>query len=290
MPRLPALSTNPIILGALFILLGEALLGVMGGIIKHLSDDLSTQQVVFFRNIAGLIMLLPILVRTGFAELKTKRFHWHFMRAAVGLSAMYCYFFVLARMPLAEAFLVKLTSPFFMPIIAYIWLKESIGPNTRWAIIIGFIGAAFILRPGTDSFSYFAIIGFIGAALAALAKVTIRKMGNTESSVAIVFYFGLISAIISAPPAIYAWQEVPDYAWGWIVTLGAVATLGQLALTQAYRIAPTGKIGIYVYSSVIYGAAMGWIFWDEIPLWSTWLGSAFIIAAGLINIRKKKTV
>ena len=58
MPRLPALSTNPIILGALFILLGEALLGVMGGIIKHLSEDLSTQQVVFFRNIAGLIICL----------------------------------------------------------------------------------------------------------------------------------------------------------------------------------------------------------------------------------------
>ncbi len=288
MPRLPALSSNPIILGALFILLGEAMLGIMGGIIKHLSSDLSTQQVVFFRNVAGLIMLIPILLKTGFSELKTQRFHWHLMRALVGLSAMYCFFFVLARMPLAEAFLVKLTSPFFMPIIAYVWLKESIGPNTRWAIIIGFIGVAFILRPGTDSFSYFAIIGLIGAALAALAKVTIRKMGDTESSVAIVFYFGLISAVISAPPAFYAWQEVPDTAWGWIVAMGAIATLGQLALTQAYRIAPTGKIGIYVYSSVIYGAAMGWVFWGEVPLWSTWLGSAFIIAAGLINIRKKK--
>jgi drug/metabolite transporter (DMT)-like permease len=286
--RFPTLPTHPIVLGALFILLGEALLAVMGGIIKHLSDDLSTQQIVFFRNFAGLAMLLPILMKTGLSELKTKRLHWHLMRALVGLSAMYCYFFVLARMPLAEAFLVKLTSPFFMPIIAYIWLKESIGPNTRWAIIIGFIGVAFILRPGTDSFSYLAAIGLIGAALAALAKVTIRKMGNTESSVAIVFYFGVISAIISAPPAFYAWQAVPDSAWGWILLMGAVATLGQLALTRAYRTAPTGRIGIYVYSSVIYGAFMGWLFWDEIPLWTTWLGSALIIAAGLINIRKNK--
>ena len=203
---------------------------------------------------------------------------------------MYCYFFVLAHMPLAEAFLVKLTSPFFMPLIAYIWLKESIGANTRWAIIIGFIGVAFILRPGSDSFSYFAIIGLIGAALAALAKVTIRKMGNTESSVTIVFYFAVISAIISAPPAFYAWQQVPDRAWGWILLMGAVATLGQLALTRAYRTAPTGKIGIYVYSSVIYGAIMGWLFWGEVPLWTTWLGSAFIIAAGLINIRKQRKV
>lgn len=286
MPRIPSLPTHPIILGALLILLGEALLALMGGIIKHLSVDLSTQQIVFFRNIAGLIMLLPILMRVGFSELKTQRIHWHLMRALVGLSAMYCYFFVLARMPLAEAFLVKLTSPFFMPLIAYIWLKESIGPNTRWAIIIGFIGVAFILRPGTDSFSYFAMVGLVGAALAALAKVTIRKMGDTENSVTIVFYFGVISTIISAPPALYAWQPVPDYAWGWIVLMGSVATLGQLALTRAYRTAPTGRIGIYVYSSVIYGAFMGWLFWGEVPLWTTWLGSGLIIAAGLINIKK----
>jgi drug/metabolite transporter (DMT)-like permease len=288
MPRFPKLPTNPIILGALLILLAEALLGIMGGIIKHLSADLSTQQVVFFRNIAGLIMLLPILMRTGFSELKTQRFHWHLMRALVGLSAMYCFFFVLARMPLAEAFLVKLTSPFFMPLIAYIWLKESIGPNTRWAVLIGFIGVAFILRPGSESISYFAIIGLMGAALAALAKVTIRKMGNTESSVTIVFYFGLISTIISAPPAFYAWQTVPDNTWGWILLMGGVATLGQLALTRAYRTAPTGRIGIYVYSSVIYGALIGWVFWGEVPLWTTWLGSAFILAAGLINIQKHK--
>lgn len=286
MPKPPALPTHPIILGALLILLGEALLAIMGGVIKHLSADLTTQQIVFFRNLAGLAMLLPILMKTGFAELKTQRIHWHIMRALVGLSAMYCYFFVLARMPLAEAFLVKLTSPFFMPLIAYLWLKESIGPNTRWAIIIGFIGVAFILRPGTDSVSYFALIGLIGAALAALAKVTIRKMGDTESSVAIVFYFGVISTLVSALPASQAWQPVPDSAWGWILFMGAVATLGQLALTKAYRTAPTGRIGIYVYSSVIYGALMGWIFWDEIPLWTTWLGSVLIIVAGLINIKK----
>lgn len=260
----------------------------MGGIIKHLSDDLSTPQIVFFRNVAGLLMLLPIIMRSGLSAVKTQHFHWHLLRAFVGLSAMYCYFFVLARMPLAEAFLVKLTSPFFMPLIAYIWLKESIGPNTRWAILIGFIGVAFILRPGSDSFSYFAAIGLMGAALAACAKVTIRRMGKTESSVAIVFWFAVISAVISAPPAIMAWQPVPDHSWGWILVMGAVATLGQLSLTRAYRTAPTGKIGIYVYSSVIYGALMGWLFWGEVPLYSTWIGSAIIIAAGLLNLRKKR--
>ena len=80
--------TDEIRLGALYLLLGEALLAIMGAIIKHLSDDLSTDQIVFFRNVAGLIVLLPLIMRTGISELKTSVWHWHLMRGLVGVSAM----------------------------------------------------------------------------------------------------------------------------------------------------------------------------------------------------------
>ena len=81
---------------------------------------------------------------------------------------------------------------------------------------------------------------------------------------------------------------VPPLAWLWIAALGIVATTGQLALTKAYRIAPTGKVGVYVYSAVIYGALMGWWFWDEIPAWTTAAGAALIISAGVINLKGGK--
>ena len=130
------------------------------------------------------------------------------------------------------------------------------------------------------------LIGLLGAMLAALAKVSIRSMSATESSQRIVFYFGVISALVSLPAALLDWRPVPADIWGWLALLGIFATAGQLALTKAYRTAPTGKIGVYVYSAVIYGALMGWWFWDEIPLWTTWAGAALIIAAGLVNLRR----
>lgn len=280
---------NHVIQGALLILLGEGLLSVMGAIIKHLSADMPTEHIVFYRNLFGLIMLIPIIMHNGFSQLKTQFIHFHLLRAAVGLSAMYGFFYVIGNMPLAEAFLVKLTSPFFMPIVAAIWLGEMIKPKTGWAIAIGFIGVMFILRPGTDEFTPIAIIGLISAALASTAKVTIRRMSTTEPSVRIVFYFGAISTLLSAIPLFWShytpsWSQLP-----WIALMGLVATLGQLALTKAYRIANPGQIGPYVYSSVVYGAILGWVFWGETLLITTIIGSGLIIAAGIWNVSGKKT-
>ncbi|MDK2777483.1 MAG: DMT family transporter [Pseudomonadota bacterium] len=278
--------TDEIRLGALYLLLGEALLAIMGAIIKHLSDDLSTEQIVFFRNIAGLLFLLPLLLRTGLSELRTQVWYWHLMRGLVGVSAMFCYFWALGHLPLTEAFLVKLSAPLFMPVLAWWWLKEPAGRYSWLALFTGFAGVAVILRPGGEqAFTYAALIGLAGAILAALAKVTIRRMSQTESSQRIVFYFGLTGALVAAPGAMLNWQPVPAEGWLWIALMGVVATTGQLALTKAYRIAPTGKVGVYVYSAVIYGALMGWFFWDEVPVWTTFAGAALIISAGLINLR-----
>lgn len=277
---------NHLIQGALLILLGEALLAVMGGLIKHLSQELPTELIVFYRNLFGLLLLLPIIFKSGFSQLKTQQLPMHILRASLGLTAMYGFFFVLGNMPLAEAFLVKLTTPFFMPIVAALWLGESIRRKNLGAIIIGFIGVIFILRPGTDSFEPIAMIGLGAAALAGSAKVCIRRMGGTENSVTIVFYFGLFSSCLSLIPLLWSWQVPLAHHWPYILCMGLMGTLGQLALTRAYRIANPGQIGPYVYSSVVYGAALGWFIWGEALLISTLFGSALIIAAGLWNVKK----
>ena len=282
---------------ALFLLIGEAFLAVMGALIKSLSTELSTEQILLFRNLVGLIFLLPIMLRQGLTPLKTNVIHWHLMRGIVGVSAMYCYFWALGNMPLTEAFLVKLSSPLFMPILAALWLNEKILRPTIIALLVGFTGVAVVLKPtqlstgltSADSLPLtVGLIALAGAMLAALAKVTIRRMGSTESSQTIVFYFGVIATVVSLPAATLNWQAVESHLWWQIMLLGIVATLGQLALTRAYRTAPTGSVGVYAYSAVVYGALMGWFFWDEIPASTTWLGASLIIGSGFINLYKNK--
>lgn len=281
--------------GAQFLLIGELLIALLAAMVRHLSSDLSTEQILFFRNFLGLLALLPLILRSGISNLKTNNITGHIVRGLIGVTAMYCYFWTLAHIPLTEAFLVKLSAPLFMPIFAYLWLKEPAHRLNIAALIVGFAGVIVILSPnlGKNADANWPIIalwvGLLGAILMALSKIAIRSMAAGETSQRIVFYYALISTLITLPGAVINWQPVPMAAWGWLMALGAVASAGQLALTKGYRIAPTGAIGVYAYTAVIYGALLGWLFWDEIPLWTTWLGAALIVSAGLINLRSKES-
>jgi len=280
--------------GAKFLLLGELLIALLAAVVRHLSADLSTEQILFFRNFLGLLALTPLILRSGISELKTNNIMGHITRGLIGVTAMYCYFWTLAHIPLTEAFLVKLSAPLFMPIFAYLWLKEPAHKLNLIALVIGFGGVLTILSPnlGEDAQADWPVIalwiGLLGAVLMALSKIAIRSMAAGETSQRIVFYYALISTLITLPGAILNWQPIPNEAWWWLIGLGIIASGGQLALTKGYRTAPTGAIGVYAYTAVIYGALLGWLFWGEIPLWTTWLGAALIISAGLLNLRAKE--
>ena len=189
---------------------------------------------------------------------------------------------------LAEAAIVKLTTPFFLPIIALFWLGEKISPFTRWAIVIGFVGALFILKPGSEEFSTAALVGLAAAMLASLAKVAIRRMAATEPSARVVFYFSTFGVLVTLIPAAIQWVTPPVEMWLWIVALGVLGTAGQLLMTQAYQVAKPGQIGPYVYSSVIYATLIGWMIWGEVMSLTSFIGCALIVGAGFMNLKKHK--
>lgn len=281
----PRLLNDALLRGALLLCLGEFFLAVMAALIKHVSPFVPQTDVVFFRNLFGLLALLPIVLHHGPASLKTARPAIHLFRACVGLTGMYLYFHVIAHMPLAEAILVKLTVPFMLPLITYVWLGERITRMTAVSIALGFLGVVFVLRPGAETFQPVALLGLLAAFFQGEAKVSIRRMSDTEPGHRIVFWFAVFATVISAMPLL--WQgHMPDFSpWPWLLAIGVTATLGQLFMTEAYKIANPGRIGPYTYSSVIYAAGLGWMFWGEMLLWTTLAGTALIVAAGLLNLR-----
>jgi len=281
--------SNYVVRGAILLLIGEFCLAVMAALIKKLSAEVAPETIVFVRNLFGLVALLPIVLRFGLNDLRTQQFPLHLLRAVTGLTAMYGYFHVITYLPLAEAALVKLSAPFFLPIIAFIWLRERISYITIWSIIIGFVGVVFVLRPGASNFQAVALIGLVAAALASCAKVCIRRMATTEPSHRIVFYFGLLATLLSVIPVMLNWQPPPDLtSWLWLAAVGLVGTAGQLFMTQAYRIAKPAKIGPYTYTAVLYASIFGWVFWGETLLWTTVLGCVFIVVAGILNFKKPR--
>lgn len=241
-------------------------------------------MVVFLRNGFGLLMLLPWLARPGLRGLKTRRPLNHLIRVTVGLSAMYCYFYAIAHMQLANAVLLNYSQPLFIPFIAWLWLNEH-PPRRIWpAVAIGFVGVGMILKPDTGLISPVAIIGLSAGILAATAMVAIRSMADTEPTTRIVFYFTTLATLISAIPALLYWEAPSTTAWLYMLGAGGLATIGQLMLTRAYSMAPAAHVGSLIYSTVIFAGFLGWLLWGEAPDTFGLIGIVLVVLAGVLVV------
>jgi len=274
--------------GALLLVLGEGLLAVMAAMIKHLSDHLDTEVIVFARNLFGLLILLPIIAsRGGFGQLRTRFLHLHMIRGFTGVTAMFCFFYTIGHIALAEAVLVKMTVPFFLPIVAWLWLREVISVRTWLAIIGGFAGVAVIMDVSSGSVNPVMWVALAGAAIMSVAKVSIRRMAVSEPAQRVVFYFALFATLFSALPLPWASTLPAGTDYLWLFAIGLVATGGQYAMTTAYQIARPGQVGVYNYSSVVWAALLGWMFWGETLVLTTLIGTLLIVAAGVWNLKSR---
>jgi drug/metabolite transporter (DMT)-like permease len=268
---------------ALFVAASELMFASMGAAVKAASAQLPNEVVVFFRNLFGLMALVPWLLRGGLEGLQTEALGLHLLRSLAGLAAMYCFFYSIAHLGLAEAVLVALASPFFIPVIAAAWLGEAVPGRVRWAIPLGFLGVLLILRPGSAVFAWAGVVGLAGAAFAALAKVTIRRLSRTESTTRIVFYFGVIATAASALPLSWAWHTPSPAMWSVLAAGGVFATAGQLLLTRAYATAPAARIGPVTYVAVIFSSLLGWLLWGETLGALGLAGAVLVCCAGMLT-------
>jgi len=256
----------------------------MAAVVKLTSTTLPNESIVFFRNFLVALFLLPWMLRPGTHLIGTQYLRFHLLRSLAGLSAMYCFFYSLAHIPLAEATLLRLTTPFFLPIIGRWWLEEAVTKQVRWAILIGFLGVIVVLKPGYATFSPVAFVALFGAACAALAKTSIRRMSDTESSITIVFYFAFIGSLVSLIPLIWTWVTPEPQMWTPLLATSFFGLLGQLLMTQAYMRAPAGQIGSFSYVSVVFASLFGWLFWRELIDKWFFVGAGLIFLAGLLII------
>ncbi len=272
-----------IVRGAIFIIAAELVLTMNGVIIKLASDGLPNEMIVFFRNAFGLLSLMPIFAREGTAIVHTKKLHLHLVRGLCGVTAMYCLFYVMASIQLANAMLLKATIPIFIPLVAFSWLKEKISVAARVAIAVGFCGVFLILKPGSD-FNWIMLIGLISSAFASVSMVTIRKLSATEPAVRTVLYFAIIASLVSVIPLSWAWKTPTPNEWLLLMGVGISSTVVQLLTTRGYASAPASQVGIFSYSSVIFGALIGWLFWNELWDINSFLGGLSIITAGFLTL------
>lgn len=283
---LPSRSVKPL-QGALLLALSALLFSLMGVGIREVSSSVNNESVVFFRNLVGVLFFLPLVLLKGTQPLKTGRLKSHLWRTTYGLAAMYCFFYAIAHLPLADAMLFTYSAPVFTPVIAWWWLKE---PLTRRMLVttgIGLIGVLLVAKPSQALLDSQALIGLAASILAAFAFVSIREMSNTEPAFRIVFYFALFSTLISAIPLAWAWQALDSHALGLLLMIGLLATVSQIIMSKAYALAPPGIIGPVAYLAIVFAGLIAWLRWGETPDLTSLLGAALIFAASLLSISRR---
>lgn len=175
-----------------------------------------------------------------------------------------------------------------IPFIAFLGLNEHISQRVVIAGGVGFIGVFLILRPDGNT-HWASLIALGSSVMAAIAFVTVRKLSTTEPPLRIVSYFAILGLFVSVFPLIWTWQTPTIKQCIMLIGVGLATTIGQLLLTRGYQNAPASDVGIFTYTSVPFGAFLGWLFWNELLGTNYYLGAVLIILAGLIVLKKKKT-
>ncbi|MCG3200511.1 MAG: Riboflavin transporter [Gammaproteobacteria bacterium] len=262
------------------------LMAAMGVFIKIASHDINNNMVVFLRNAFGLAFLLPGLLQLGPELMRTRRLPAHLGRSLAGLAAMYCFFYAIAHMNLAEAVLLNFSSPVFTALLAALWLKERLSRMTRAAVLVGLVGISLILKPVPGHFTPVSLYGAASAILAAVAMVNIRSMAATEPTWRIVLYFSTIGTAVSAVPLAWDWETPSGRALLAMAGAGLCASVGQLLLTYSYASAPAAKVGTLSYSTVIFAGLFSWWLWQERPDSPSLLGAVLITGAGVLVVKR----
>ena len=264
--------------GILFILSAAFFFSLMTVFVR-LSVDVPTMQKAFFRNIVAAFLAAFILKRSGekFYIPRTSLMDM-FLRCSVGTMGILCNFWAVDHMRIADANILNKLSPFFAILMSIFILKER--PNrVEWlSVLLAFIGAAFVAKPGAGIASFPALIAILGGFTAGTAYTYVRKLGlSGVKGPVIVFSFSVFSTLILLPNILLNYHPMSVRQFIFLVLAGCSAAFAQLSVTAAYQNAPARDISVFDYSQVVYAAMFGFLLWGEIPDAWSFLGYAIII-------------
>jgi len=280
------LGIAPVWRGALWMLLSALLFAVMGMLVKWLGSRLDSFQVAFFRAGFGFLIILPFALAAGPSVLRPKRPGMHLLRGLLGASGMSCSFYALAHLPLAQATAYSFTKPLFLVLLAALFLGEKVRLRRLSATIVGFLGVLVMMRP-TGGIEPAALVAVFGTALTAGVVVTVKLLLRTERPVTVMFWFGLISSLLTLLPALYVWVPPTSRELLLLLATGAVGASAQSAMLRGYLLAEATALAPFSYVQLIFAGVLGYVVFAEVPGLQTLIGAAIIVGSTLYIVYRE---
>lgn len=267
--------------GIAWMLLATVMLTANHAAIRGISGQIHPFEVTFFRNLVGLVILLPVIIPGRFAVLRTRRIGGHFVRSLFNAGFMLTYFMGLSLVPIADATALGFTGPIIAVFLAGLILKEKHTAARLAGLALGFAGVLIVVRPGLQAPNLGVALVLASSFFYGLVMVTIRDLTRTESSLTITAYMSVFLVPITLLPALHVWIWPDMTQVLFLCGIGIFATLGQIALSQASRHAELAAIMPLDFLRMVWASLIGVFLFDDTLQIAVIMGSVLIFAGAL---------
>lgn len=288
MQKFDALSDN--LKGAAFLMVAAFLLTLSVALIKQTGSRLPVAQILFCRQMGMLLCLSPALVKSAPDVVGTKRPGLQLVRIFFALIALFGGYTAVIHMPLADAMAIGFAKSFFVTVFAVLLLGEKVG-RYRWgAVALGFVGVAIMLKPDVDGFNIYGLYALFGAAAAGIVMVIIRILTRTETSQSILAFQAFGVGAVMLIPALTTWVAPTPKEWILLLLIGVVSYFAQASNIYAYKHGEASMLASLEYVRLLYATLLGYLFFQQLPQMTTWIGAAIIVAAAVFTVYRESQV
>jgi S-adenosylmethionine uptake transporter len=283
---------------SLWMLFASFVFAFMGVCVKLASSYYSTSEIIMYRGLIGMVFLAT-LVKVRGGTLRTHLPWHHLRRGAIGVTALWLWFYSISALPLATAMTLNYMSPIWMAAMLFAagWWQGS--TRFEWGLVaaigMSFIGVAMLLQPSFQANLWFpAVVALCSGMLSALAYLQVRHLGHLgEPEYRVVFYFSATSAVGGLLTGLISPNFTAGTATAWhahslkgallLLTVGLCATIAQMAMTRAYRLGKALVTANLQYSGIVFSTMWGILIWSDALSWLAWSGILIILGSGMLS-------
>lgn len=284
-PPQPPPQSKPL-LAALWMMVALASFSLMAVGGREISKELDTFQLMFFRGLFGLILVLIFasFTRRGFAQFRTTKFKLHVVRNLVHYVGQFGWFMAVALIPLAQVFAIEFTTPLWVALLAPLILGERLTKGRILSVLIGFAGILVVVQPWQNSLEPGAIAVVIAAIAFALSLITTKRLTGTDSPLAIVFYMSIIQAPISAVPAFFGWVTPSAETLGWLFLISFCGMSAHYSIARAFVHADAIVVVPMDFLRLPLISIVGYLVYSEGITLGVVVGGCMILLANWLNL------
>ncbi len=286
--RVRAGRLDPTVQGLLWTTAAGLLFVSLNTLQRFMTQQLDPLQSQFLRYACGLLVMMPLVLRAGFAAYRPHHVSGQFVCGAVHTAALFLWYAALPHIPLADMTAIGFTGPIFIMLGAYLFFKEPMHWDRWLASLIGFCGVMIVVAPKlSGAGGYYNLVMLASAPVFAASFLLTKGLTRTDSPQVIVAWQGIVVTLFSLPFALTHWQHPTALQWLGFMVSGVLGSGAHYCLTRSFSIADISSTQSIRFLDLVWSALFGWLIFSDVPSQTTLIGGVVICAATVWIARRE---